>query len=82
MEEKDLEFFVYLNGYQEGPFIVKGKTALDAIEIAINENVHTHPSYFATASEITNPNHHFMSRTGIFVRDNQYPTALIAHWEA
>lgn len=77
-----MEFFVYLNEYQEGPFITKGKTPLDAIEVAINENVHRYPGYFATASEIADPKRHFMSRTGIFVRDSRYPNAMEAHWEA
>jgi len=80
--EEVIEYFVYLNEYQDAPFIIKCKTPLDAIETAINDNLHRYPSYFATASEIQDPRHHFISRTGIFVRDNKYPTAMPAHWEA
>jgi hypothetical protein len=77
-----MEFFVYLNEYQEAPFIIKSKTPLDAIEEAINENVHRHPGYFATASEIRDPKKHFMSRSGIFVRDTRFPNAMESYWEA
>jgi len=80
--EEVMEFFVYLNEYQEAPFIVTSGSPLDAIEDAINENHHRHPGYFATASEIQDPRKHFMSRSGIFVRDKRYPNATPAIWEA
>ena len=80
--KEQIEFFVYLADYQQAPFIEWAHTPLDAINKAINNNITRYPGIFAKESELSEPNLHFRSLSGYWIKDPKFPVADKANWDA